>query len=66
MEYFNGCEWENFMRFVSTRWLSLKICCDKKLTKYEALKLMFLSRGEKEGPLDFDDGSEGKEKIRHQ
>ena len=62
---FVGCEWENFTRFVSTRWLSLEICCDKELKKYKALKSMFLSRGEKEG-LDIDNGSEDKEMIRHQ
>ena len=35
---FVGCEWENVTRFVSTRWLSLDICCDKELKNYEALK----------------------------
>ena len=53
-------------RFVSTRWLSLEICCDKELKKYEALKSMFLARDEKEGRLDTDDGSESKKIIRHQ
>ena len=57
---FVGCEWENFTRFVSTKWLSLEICCDKELIKYEALRSMFLSRGKKEGRLDIDDGSEDK------
>ena len=63
---FVGCEWENFTRFVSTRWLSLEICCDKELKKYEALKSMFLSRGKKKGQLDIDDGPEIKKMIRHQ
>ena len=63
---FVGCEWENFTRFVSTMWLSLEICCEKKFKKYQALKSMFLSRGEKEERLDIDDGSEGKKMIRHQ
>ena len=49
---FVGCEWENFTRFVSTRWLSLETCCDKEFKKIEALKSMFISRGEKEGQLD--------------
>ena len=57
---FVGCEWENFTRFVSTRWLSLETCCDKEFKKFEALKSMFIRRGEKEGRLDIDDGSEGK------
>ena len=57
---FVGCEWENFTRFVSTRWLSLETCCNKEFKKFEALKSMFISRGEKEGQLDIDDGSEGK------
>ena len=57
---FVGCEWENFTRFVSTRWLSLETCCDKEFKKFEALKSMFISRVEKEGQLDIDDGSEGK------
>ena len=46
---FVGCKLENFTKFVSTRWLSLEICCDKKFKRYEALNSMFLSRGEKEG-----------------
>ena len=57
---FVGCEWENFTRFVSTRWLSLETFCDKELKKFEALKSMFISKGEKEGRLDIDGGSEGK------
>ena len=63
---FVGCEWENFTRFVPTGWLSLEICCDKELKKYKALKSLFLSRVEKKGRLDIDDGSEGKKMIRHQ
>ena len=46
---FVGCEWEKFTRFVSTKWLSLEICCDKELKNYEPLKSMFPSKGEKEG-----------------
>ena len=38
----------------------------KELKKYEALKSMFLARGEKEGRLDTDDGAESKKIIRHQ
>ena len=44
----------------------LEICCDKEFKKYKALKSLFLSRGEKKGRLDIDDGSEGKKMIRHQ
>ena len=38
----------------------------KELKKYKALKSLFLSRVEKKGRLDIDDGSEGKKMIRHQ
>ena len=38
---FVGCDWE---RFVSTRWLSLEICCDKELKKCEALKNLNVSQ----------------------
>ena len=37
----------------------------KELKKFEALKPMFLSRCEKEGGLDIDDGLESKTMIRH-
>ena len=57
---FVGCEWENFTRFVSTRWLSLETCCDKELKKFETLKSMFISKGERERRLDIDEGSGGK------
>ena len=57
---FVGCEWKNFTRIVSTRWLFLETCCDKEFKKFEALKSIFISRGEKEGRLDIDDCSEGK------
>ena len=41
-------DWENFVRYVKTRWLSLEQCCDKEVRKFPALKSMFLSRVEKE------------------
>ena len=44
-------DWENFVRYVKTRWLSLQQCCDKEVImwkKYPALKSKFLSRIEKE------------------
>ena len=44
---FVGEDYEAITRFVSTRWLSLKICCDKELEKIEALTSMFCRRGEK-------------------
>ena len=40
-------DWENFMQYVKTHWLSLQQCCDKEVKKYPALKSMFLSRVEK-------------------
>ena len=51
---------KTFTRFVSNGWLSLETCCNKEFKMFEALKSMFISRGEKEGRLDIDDGSERK------
>lgn len=41
-------DWDNFVRYVKTRWLSLEQCCNKEVKKLPALKSMFLSRVEKE------------------
>ena len=41
-------DWENFVRYVKTCWPSLQQCCDKEVTKYPALKSIFLGRVEKE------------------
>ena len=48
MEYFDfvDLEWEEVVRYVSTRWLSLEKCCDRELKSFPALKAMFLSRDE--------------------
>ena len=45
VEYLNfvNLKWENMVRYVKTRWLSLKCCYDKKLRKFPALKSIFLS-----------------------
>ena len=43
-EDFVGLEWEEFTRFIRTRWLCLEKCCDKELKKYPALRSMFQSR----------------------
>lgn len=45
-------EWENFARYVTTRWLSLGKCCDKELKKIAALKSMFASQIGKSSALD--------------
>ena len=45
---FVGLEWENIVRYIKTRWLSLEHCCNKEVKKFPALKSMFLSRAEKE------------------
>ena len=37
-------EWENFARYLTTRWLSLEKCCDKELKKIAPLKSMFADR----------------------
>ena len=43
MEYFEflNQKWENFIFYVTTRWLSLKNCCDKEPKKMAAFKSMF-------------------------
>ena len=45
---FVDLEWEDIVRYVSTRWLSLEKCCDKELKKFPALKAMFQSRDDKD------------------
>ena len=45
---FTGLEWENFVRYVKTRWLFLEQCCNKEIKTFLTLKSMFLSRVEKE------------------
>ena len=40
---FVGLEWEEFTRFVKTRWLCLEKCSDKAPRKYPALRLLFQS-----------------------
>ena len=45
---FTGLEWENLVRYVKIRWLSLEQCCNKEIKKFPALKSIFLSRVEKE------------------
>ena len=44
---FTGAEWGNFTRYAST-WLCLEQCCLKEFKKFDALKSMFLSHGEKQ------------------
>ena len=58
-------EWENFTRFVSTRWLCLERCCDKEYRKFEGLKSMFLSRSEKESRCEIGDGLEAPENMKN-
>ncbi len=41
---FTDLQWENIVRYVQTRWLSLETCCDKELRKFPALQSMFNSR----------------------
>ena len=43
---FSNIDWENFTRYVKTRWLSLEKCVSKE--KFDGLKSMFLSRVEGE------------------
>ena len=45
---FTSLEWENFVRYVKTWWLSLEQCCHNEIKKFCALKFVFLSRVEKE------------------
>ena len=57
---FTGLEWETFVRYVKTWWLSLEQCCNKEIKKFLALKFMFLNWVEKEvidrGNFDQTDG----------
>ena len=41
---FMGQEWEHMSRFVQTRWLSPKNCCNKEFKKFPSLKSMFQCR----------------------
>jgi hypothetical protein len=41
---FNDLEWSNVVRYVTTRWLSLQMCCEKELKKYPAFVSLFNSR----------------------
>ena len=49
-EYFEFCdmEYSEVIKFVSTRWLSLELCVDRELKKYEGLKSYFLSEETRE------------------
>lgn len=41
---FVGEAYDDIIRLVRTRWLSLKLCCKKESKKYEGLRSMFESR----------------------
>jgi len=43
---------EKVLENVTTRWLSLEQCVDKKLKKIPALKSMFMSRDARNGQQD--------------
>ncbi len=44
-EYYEFCdsEYQEIIKFISTRWLSLELCVNRELKKYEGLKSYFLS-----------------------
>ena len=44
-EYYEFCdtEYEEVIKFISTRWLCLELCINRELKKYEGLKSYFLS-----------------------
>ena len=44
-EYYQFCdtEYEEVIKFISTRWLCLELCINRELKKYEVLKSYFLS-----------------------
>ena len=44
-EYYQFCdtEYEEVIKFISTRWLCLELCINRELKKYEGLKSYFLS-----------------------
>ena len=50
LEYYEFCdqEFEEVIRYVSTRWLCLEKCVNRKLKKFAGLRLYFLSEGLKD------------------
>ena len=50
LEYYEFCdqEYEEVIRYVSTRWLCLEHCVNRELKKYEGLRSYFLSEGLKD------------------